>query len=69
MTLFRMFVLMGAVILIGFFTWPWIERTLLGGALSGDISVQAGGVTATIPMVMGLFGTLGLTAMLWMVRR
>jgi hypothetical protein len=69
MTLFRMFVLMGAVILAGFFSWPWIDRFLSGGALSGDIAVHAGGVTATVPLVIGLFATLGLAAMLWMVRR
>ena len=69
MSLFRMFVLMGALVLVGFFLWPWIDGILAGGALSGEISVQAGGVTATVPMIMGLFGTLGLAAMLWMVRR
>ena len=69
MSLFRMFVLMGAVILIGFFTWPWIDRMLADGALAGDIEVHAGSVTATVPLVMGVFGTLGLAAMLWMVRR
>ena len=69
MTLFRMFILMGAVILLGFFSWPWIDRFLSDGALSGDISLHAGGMTATIHAVMGLFATLGLAAMLWTVRR
>ena len=69
MTLFRMFILMGAVILLGFFSWPWIDRFLSDGALSGDISLHAGGMTATIPAVMGQFATLGLAAMLWTVRR
>ena len=69
MTLFRMFILMGAVILLGFFSWPWIDRFLSDGALSGDISLHAGGMSATIPAVMGLFATLGLAAMLWTVRR
>ena len=69
MTLFRMFILMGAVILLGFFSWPRIDRFLSDGALSGDISLHAGGMTATIPAVMGLFATLGLAAMLWTVRR
>ena len=69
MTLFRMFILMGAVILLGFFSWPWIDRFLSDGALSGDISLHAGGMTATVPAIMGLFATLGLAAMLWTVRR
>ena len=69
MTLFRMFILMGAVILLGFFSWPWIDRFLSDGALSGDFSLHAGGMTATLPAVMGLFATLGLAAMLWTVRR
>ena len=69
MTLFRMFILMGAVILIGFFSWPWIDRFFAAGMLTGEISVHAGGMTATIPAIMGLFATLGLAAMLWSVRR
>ena len=69
MTLFRMFILMGAVILIGFFSWPWIDRFLSQGALAGEISLHAGGMTATVPAAMGLFATLGLAAMLWTVRR
>ncbi|HEX5776254.1 MAG TPA: DUF2905 family protein [Caulobacteraceae bacterium] len=69
MTLFRMFILMGAVILIGFFSWPWIDRFFAAGALSGEISLHAGGMTATVPAIMGLFATLGLAAMLWTVRR
>lgn len=68
MTLFRMFVLMGAVLLLGFFFWPWIDRFFAAGAFDGQISVHAGGISATIPMMMGVFGTLGLAAMLWMVR-
>ena len=69
MTLFRMFILMGAVILIGFFSWPWVDRFFSTGVLSGDISLHAGGMTATVPAIMGLFATLGLAAMLWTVRR
>ena len=69
MTLFRMFILMGAVILIGFFSWPWVDRFFSAGVLSGDISLHAGGMTATVPAIMGLFATLGLAAMLWTVRR
>ena len=69
MTLFRMFILMGAVILTGFFSWPWVDRLLSAGVLSGEISLQAGGMTATVPAIMGLFATLGLAAMLWTVRR
>ena len=68
MTLVRMFVLMGAVLLLGFFFWPWIDRFFAAGAFDGQISVHAGGISATIPMMMGVFGTLGLAAMLWMVR-
>lgn len=69
MTLFRMFVLMGAVLLLGFFAWPWIDRWVASGALSGDIEVHAAGVRATIPTIVGVFATLGLAAMLWTVRR
>jgi len=69
MTLFRMFVLMGAVLLVGFFAWPWIDRWVSQGALSGEVSLHAGGYTATIPTIVGVFATLGLAALLWTVRR
>lgn len=69
MTLFRMFVLMGTVLLLGFFFWPYIDRFFAAGTFDGEISVHAGGITATIPFMMGVFGTLGLAAMLWTVRR
>lgn len=69
MTLFRMFVLMGAVILVGFFSWPWIDRWVSQGALSGEFTLHAGLFTATIPTIVGVFATLGLAAMLWAVRR
>ena len=39
MTLFRMFILMGAVLLIGFFSWPWIDRFFAAGVLSGTYYV------------------------------
>ena len=64
MSMFRMFVVIGAVALIGFFAWPWGSGGLSTGLLAGHISVQAGGVNTQIPMALGLFGTLGLAAML-----
>lgn len=67
--LFRLLVIIGAMPLIGFFAWPWISRVIVDPALNQQISVQAGGVTTTFPMVLGLAGTLGLVAMLLSVRR
>lgn len=65
MWLTRMFVIAGAVALVAFFVWPWFSQLDLGG----NISVSAGGVSAQIPAVMGVFATLGLAAMLFAVKR
>ncbi len=69
MTLFRMFVLMGAVLIIGFFAWPWIDSWVAHGGLSGEVTLHAGNITVIIPTIVGVFATLGLAAMLWTVRR
>lgn len=63
--LLRVLSIGSALFLIGFFLWPWISQI----SMSDDISIHAGGVTAKIPMVMGLFGTLGLAAMLLATKR
>jgi hypothetical protein len=60
-----MFVIAGAVALIAFFVWPWFSQLDFGG----EISFNAGGVSAQIPAVMGVFATLGLAAMLFAVKR
>lgn len=65
MWLTRTFVIAGAVALLAFFAWPWFSHLNMGG----HISVSAGGFSAQIPAVMGVFATLGLAAMLIAVRR
>jgi hypothetical protein len=65
MWLTRTFVIAGAVALIAFFVWPWFTHLDFGG----HISINAGGFSAEIPAVMGVFATLGLAAMLFAVRR
>jgi hypothetical protein len=67
--MFRIAVLIGAFPLVVFFAWPWLSRVIVDPALHQQISVQAGGVSASFPMALGLFGTLGLAAMLLAVRR
>jgi quinol-cytochrome oxidoreductase complex cytochrome b subunit len=67
--MFRVLVIIGAIPLVVFFAWPWLSRVVVDPAMEQQISVQAGGVTTTFPMVLGLFGTLGLVAMLMAVKR
>jgi len=63
--LFRVLAIGSVLFLTGFFLWPWLSQI----SMSDDITLQAGGVTARIPMIMGLFGTIGLAAMLLAVKR
>ncbi|HEX6860555.1 MAG TPA: hypothetical protein VF138_10210 [Caulobacteraceae bacterium] len=65
MWLTRIFVLVGAAALIGFFAWPMLSDL----NMDGEIAVKAGGFSAHIPAVIGVFGTLGLAAMLFAVKR
>ena len=65
MWLTRAFIITGAVALVAFFAWPWFSHL----NMSGEISFHAGGFSAEIPAVMGVFATLGLAAMLFAVRR
>ena len=69
MPYYRICVVLGAIPLVVFFVWPWVSRVLVDPALHEQISIQAGGVTTQFPMMLGLFGTLGLVAMLLAVKR
>jgi hypothetical protein len=61
----RSFIILGAGALVFFFVWPWIQQL----NLTGEISIRAGGFSAHIPAIMGVFATLGLAAMLIAVKR
>jgi quinol-cytochrome oxidoreductase complex cytochrome b subunit len=69
MPYYRICVVLGAIPLVVFFLWPWIERVFVDPALEQQVSIHAGGINAQFPMMLGLFGTLGLVAMLIAVKR
>jgi len=67
--MFRVLVVIGALPLLAFFVWPWASRAVIDPAIHQQISISAGGLSATIPMVFGVFGTLGLVGMLLAIKR
>ena len=69
MPYYRICVVLGSIPLVVFFLWPWINRVLVAPALDQQISIHAGGVNTQFPMALGLFGTMGLVAMLLAVKR
>jgi len=63
--LLRFIAISAVLFMVGFLLWPWIGQI----SLSDQITIHAGGHTTHVPLVMGLFGAIGLAAMLLAVKR
>jgi hypothetical protein len=68
MSVQRLLIVLGLVVLAVGLVWPWLTR--LGvGRLPGDILVRRGGVTFYAPLVTCLIASAVLTLVLWLLRR
>jgi hypothetical protein len=68
MSLQRLLVVVGAVILVVGLLWPYLAR--LGfGRLPGDILIRRGNFTFYAPIVTCLIASVVLSLLLWLFRR
>lgn len=64
----RLLILLGLLILIVGFAWPWLARLGLG-RLPGDINVERAGWSFHFPVVTSIVISLVLTLLLWLFRK
>jgi len=64
----RILVILGIVLLIAGLAWPWLQRLGLG-RLPGDIAIQRDGFRFYFPITTSIIVSLLLTLILWLFRR
>lgn len=68
MTLQKLLIIVGAVILAAGLLWPWLSRLGLG-RLPGDIVVDRPGFSFAFPIVTCIVVSVVLTLLMWLFRR
>ncbi len=68
MSVGRILVILGIVLLIAGLAWPWLQRLGLG-RLPGDIAIQRDGFRFYFPITTSIIVSLLLTLILWLFRR
>lgn len=64
----RTLIVLGAVLIVAGFLWPWILKLGLG-RLPGDIVIERDGFRFYFPIVTCLLVSLVVSAVLWLFRR
>ncbi|MDN5752988.1 MAG: DUF2905 domain-containing protein [Nitrosospira sp.] len=60
----RLLILLGLLLLLAGFAWPWLSRLPLG-RLPGDITIERENFSFYFPVTTGLLLSLFLSALLW----
>jgi len=68
MTLRKLVIVLGVLLILGGLAWPWLARLGLGH-LPGDISFKRGDVSFYFPLTTCILLSILLSLILWMVRR
>ena len=64
----RALVVIGLVLLAAGLAWPWLSK-LPFGRLPGDISIEREGYSFFFPLTTGLFLSVIISLVLWILRR
>jgi Protein of unknown function (DUF2905) len=64
----RWLILLGITLLVLGIAWPWLARLGLG-RLPGDFLVERGGWSFYFPLATSLVVSIGLSLLVWLLRR
>jgi hypothetical protein len=64
----RLFIIIGALLVLTGLLWPWVERLPIG-RLPGDILIDRPGLKVYIPLTTMIAVSLVVSAILWLLRR